>query len=85
MNRYNKLPPKERKRQAQYRFDQPEKQEKAAYEREIKKLTKLKKFCLQRVERIALDNADRCVCCGDVIPEGRQVCSKCEGGTNART
>ena len=21
---------------------------------------------------------DRCVCCGDVIPEGRQVCPKCE-------
>lgn len=31
------------------------------------------------------DNADRCVCCGDVIPEGRQVCPGCEGGTNART
>lgn len=26
------------------------------------------------------DNADRCVCCGDVIPEGRQVCPKCERG-----
>lgn len=26
--------------------------------------------------------ADRCVCCGDVIPEGRQVCPKCEGGGN---
>jgi hypothetical protein len=26
------------------------------------------------------DTADRCVCCGDVIPEGRQVCPKCEGG-----
>ncbi len=24
------------------------------------------------------DNADRCVCCGDVIPEGRQVCPGCE-------
>lgn len=24
--------------------------------------------------------ADRCVCCGDVIPEGRQVCPGCEGG-----
>lgn len=33
----------------------------------------------------ATDNADRCVCCGDVIPEGRQVCPGCEGGTNART
>lgn len=26
------------------------------------------------------DTADRCVCCGDVIPEGRQVCPACEGG-----
>lgn len=26
--------------------------------------------------------ADRCVCCGDVIPEGRQVCPACEGGNN---
>lgn len=24
------------------------------------------------------DNAEHCVCCGQVIPEGRQVCSKCE-------
>lgn len=23
-------------------------------------------------------NADRCVCCGAVIPEGRQVCPICE-------
>ena len=21
---------------------------------------------------------NRCVCCGEVIPEGRQVCAKCE-------
>lgn len=27
----------------------------------------------------AYNNADRCVCCGDVIPEGRQVCPACEG------
>ena len=26
------------------------------------------------------ENADRCVCCGEIIPEGRQVCPKCEGG-----
>lgn len=26
------------------------------------------------------DTADRCVCCGDVIPEGWQVCPGCEGG-----
>ena len=23
-----------------------------------------------------------CVCCGVLIPEGRQVCPKCEGGRN---
>lgn len=23
-------------------------------------------------------NTDRCICCGDVIPEGRTVCWKCE-------
>lgn len=26
------------------------------------------------------DNCNRCVCCGEVIPEGRQVCPKCEKG-----
>ena len=26
------------------------------------------------------DNADRCVCCGEIIPEGRQVCPNCERG-----
>lgn len=25
-----------------------------------------------------MGNADRCVCCGDIIPEGRQVCPNCE-------
>lgn len=23
---------------------------------------------------------NRCVCCGEIIPEGRQVCPNCEGG-----
>ena len=23
-------------------------------------------------------SADTCVCCGEIIPEGRQVCPKCE-------
>lgn len=23
------------------------------------------------------ENADRCVCCGEIIPEGRQVCPNC--------
>lgn len=22
--------------------------------------------------------SDRCVCCGEIIPEGRQVCPQCE-------
>ena len=25
-----------------------------------------------------MDNNNRCVCCGDIIPEGRQVCPVCE-------
>ena len=25
---------------------------------------------------------DRCVCCGVVVPEGRQVCQKCESKVN---
>lgn len=27
-----------------------------------------------------MPDADRCVCCGEIIPEGRQVCPQCEGG-----
>lgn len=28
---------------------------------------------------------DRCVCCGEIIPEGRQVCPNCErGDTNEK-
>ena len=23
-------------------------------------------------------DADRCVCCGEIVPEGRQVCPRCE-------
>lgn len=39
----------------------------------------------QRLEKIleqrtGLSYADRCVCCGAIIPEGRQVCPACEGG-----
>lgn len=31
-------------------------------------------------ETVALveNNSDRCVCCGATVPEGRQVCPKCE-------
>lgn len=24
-------------------------------------------------------NENRCVCCGEIIPEGRMVCPKCQG------
>lgn len=27
---------------------------------------------------------DRCICCGDIIPEGRQVCEACMKGENMR-
>lgn len=27
-------------------------------------------------------DANRCVCCGAIIPEGRQVCLTCEGGSS---
>lgn len=23
-------------------------------------------------------NVDRCVCCGEIVPEGRQICPQCE-------
>lgn len=26
-----------------------------------------------------VDNVDRCVCCGEIIPEGRHICPNCEG------
>lgn len=26
-----------------------------------------------------MSDTDRCVCCGEIIPEGRQVCPRCEG------
>lgn len=28
--------------------------------------------------------ADRCVCCGEIIPEGRMVCPNCENGVQSR-
>ena len=26
-------------------------------------------------------DADRCVCCGEIVPEGRMVCPQCEHKT----
>lgn len=34
--------------------------------------------CGQKLDWNASDNT--CVCCGEIIPEGRQVCPKCERG-----
>ena len=28
---------------------------------------------------VDIENVNRCVCCGEIIPEGRQVCPNCEG------
>ena len=25
-----------------------------------------------------MSDADRCVCCGEIVPEGRMVCPQCE-------
>ena len=30
------------------------------------------------VRKIENTNVDRCVCCGEIIPEGRMICIKCE-------
>lgn len=30
------------------------------------------------VQLIRTTDADRCICCGEVIPEGRMVCPECE-------
>lgn len=27
-------------------------------------------------------DVDRCICCGEVIPEGRQICWSCEHSVN---
>ena len=29
--------------------------------------------------------ADRCVCCGQYVPEGRQICPNCERGRDRET
>ena len=25
-----------------------------------------------------MPDADRCVCCGEIVPEGRQICPQCK-------
>ena len=29
-------------------------------------------------------NVDRCICCGEIIPEGRLICPKCEAEANEK-
>lgn len=42
------------------------------------------KGCIRKVKRPKARKmqyyVDRCVCCGEIVPEGRQVCSMCEEG-----
>lgn len=44
----------------------------------------VKKRIMKRAElnRDVMAGAEHCVVCGDVIPEGRQVCPKCERGND---
>lgn len=41
-------------------------------------LYKLCPSCGARMD--ATQNIETCICCGETIPEGRQVCPKCEKG-----
>lgn len=43
----------------------------------IQEIAELKKKYTEQ----AVENAERCVICGEVIPEGRQACPKCEKTT----
>ena len=29
-----------------------------------------------------MPDVDRCVCCGEIVPEGRQICPQCEHERN---
>lgn len=31
-----------------------------------------------------IENVDRCICCGCIVPEGRQVCFTCEEIANEK-
>ena len=37
-------------------------------------------FCSFGARMDATQNIETCICCGEIIPEGRQVCPKCEKG-----
>lgn len=38
------------------------------------------KFYRNNEKEIMRNNIDTCVCCGEYVPEGRQVCWSCEHG-----
>lgn len=46
------------------------------------KLIKFCPFCGRNLSALYLieeaKNEDGCVCCGETVPEGRQICKKCE-------
>lgn len=42
----------------------------------------MEKKILRQLDRIAKEGAEHCLLCGDPIPEGRQVCPKCEKEIN---
>ena len=41
-------------------------------------------YWLQEPVKTPTTNADRCVCCGAIIPEGSMVCTNCNGAVNER-
>lgn len=45
-------------------------------------LNEMVKNKITRLEKRLAERGETCVVCGDIIPEGRQVCPKCEEVTN---
>jgi len=45
-----------------------------------KELIKAAQTMRAAVDELPKENAEHCIVCGDIIPEGRQVCPKCEKG-----
>lgn len=61
------------------RFDEPDgafAQDAKAIDIALKALKEIQNIKFYKVPA----EIDTCVCCGDIIPEGRQVCPKCEKG-----
>lgn len=43
-------------------------------------LEKERRETLESIRALAGEDVNRCVVCGEIIPEGRQVCGACEKG-----